>query len=69
MANLPQTIIQPHGGEKLEILHVPDYRTMQAIEYHWLTGKVTRIVYRKAEEIVELMDDAEARTGQVVQDG
>jgi len=43
---------------------LPNYQIMQSIEYHWLTGRVTRIIFRKADEVIELMDDAEARSGE-----
>jgi len=40
---------------------MPTFLTVQSIEYHWLTGKVTRVTFRKADEIIELMDGVDER--------
>ena len=53
MQTMPKALISLNG-KKLDIHYVPDFATMRSIEYHWLTGKIKKIVFRPTKEILEI---------------
>lgn len=58
MANTPEILVAIKSDGDLE-MSVLDYGVIKSIEYHWLTKKIKKIVYRDADEIIALLSHRE----------
>ena len=53
MKAFPQFIVYQPGGKKMKYAILPDYSTMESIEYS-ITGKVKKIIFRSAEDLIKV---------------